>query len=128
MASAESPPLRRSTRISQSNLQIISATDSACTQGSCEQVQTQSEQKTEVKSFALNKTKSLLKKLESCNKQDLDYEMKAGNNLVLKFSTAAYELATKTIVSITDSEKFRQQLQVERENCTDKDGAKVGFK
>ena len=57
------------------------------------------DQDTETKPYILNKMKSLIKKLDSCTKEDINYELKAGNNLVLHFSTAAYELAKQIIES-----------------------------
>ena len=42
--------------------------------------------------YTLDKQDALMKKLDSCNKQPLKYDIKA-DQLVITFSTAAFELA-----------------------------------
>ena len=45
------------------------------------------------RNYTVDKTKVLQKKKDSCNKEHMTTCMKAGNNFVIEFSTAAYELA-----------------------------------
>ena len=113
-AEQNSTSLRRSNRISQTNL--LSTQNMASNENS--------EQDAEIKQYSVNKLKSLLKKLDSCTKTDLDYELKPGNNLVLQFSTVAYELAKQTIVQKTDSMKTQYEVQIEPSK--DRQGARVG--
>ena len=113
-AEQNSTSLLRSNRISQTNL--LSNQNMASNENS--------EQDAEIKQYSVNKLKSLTKKLDSCTKTDLDYELKPGNNLVLQFSTVAYELAKQTIVQKIDSMKTQYEVQVE--TSKDKQGARVG--
>jgi len=49
------------------------------------------------KDYVLNKPKAIQKKNEACSKSHIEATMKAGNNLVIEFSTAAYELAKQSL-------------------------------
>ena len=111
--------LRRSTRISQSNLHVTQ------TDASLDHQQDPSEQiiPTDTRNYIVNKNKSLAKKLDSCDKKHLTYELKAGNNLTLNYSTAAYELTRHKIDEILKSDTFLDQYEVTRENSKDKSGA-----
>ena len=62
--------------------------------------------KTHLKDYSLDKGKSLVKKSESCTKEHMTCEMKQGNNLVIEFSTAAYELSKVCIHEILYSKNF----------------------
>ena len=52
--------------------------------------------------YYLNKNKTIQKKHDACSKPHIEATLKAGNNLVLEFSTAAYELAKQTLSVILD--------------------------
>jgi hypothetical protein len=54
------------------------------------------------KDYVLNKNKTIQKKHDACSKPHIEATLKAGNNLVLEFSTAAYELAKQTLSAILD--------------------------
>ena len=116
MAESDSLQLRRSNRISQTNLLAKQNND----QGE------NTDQGTETKPYILNKMKSLIKKLDSCTKEDVNYELKAGNNLVLHFSTAAYELAKQIIES--KAKILKKQYDVVIEPSKDRLGARVGIR
>lgn len=52
------------------------------------------------KNYTVDKTQALQKKKDSCNKEHMTARMKAGNNFVIVFSTAAYELAKQKTIEI----------------------------
>jgi uncharacterized coiled-coil protein SlyX len=54
------------------------------------------------KDYVLNKNKTIQKKHDACSKPHIEATLKAGNNLVLEFSTAAHELAKQTLSAILD--------------------------
>lgn len=64
------------------------------------------------KDYVLNKPKAIQKKNEACSKSHIEATMKAGNNLVIEFSTAAYELAKKSLSVILN--KFTQYYGLAR--------------
>ena len=75
------------------------------------------------KDYALDKTRSLEKKNLSCQKEHMKTILKAENNLVIEFSTAAYELAKKCL-----SEQFNDSTfphSVEKRESRDGQGAAV---
>ncbi|VDI63606.1 Hypothetical predicted protein [Mytilus galloprovincialis] len=55
------------------------------------------------RNYAINRDKALETKTAKCNYQNLTFEMKAGKNFVVKFSTAAYELAKSRILTLLQS-------------------------
>ena len=56
-------------------------------------------------------------------KEHMKYELKQENNLVIEFSTAAYELAKKCLYEMVKSENF--ECAVENRNSLDLSGANV---
>ena len=76
-----------------------------------------------VKDYTLDKVKSLEKKGNGCMKEHMKYELKQGNNLVIEFSTAAYELAKTCLYEMVKSENF--EYAVENRNSLDLSGANV---
>ena len=57
--------------------------------------------------YTLNKTKALKKKNLSCSKEHMKCSRKLGDNLVLEFSTAAYELARTCLDTVLTNESFQ---------------------
>ncbi|CAG2196132.1 unnamed protein product [Mytilus edulis] len=55
------------------------------------------------RNYAINRDKALETKTAKCNYQHLTFEMKAGKNFVVEFSTAAYELAKSRILTLLQS-------------------------
>lgn len=55
------------------------------------------------RNYTVDKTKVLQKKRDSCNKEHMTACMKAGNNFVIEFSTAAYELGKQKTIEILKS-------------------------
>ena len=76
-----------------------------------------------VKDYTLDKVKSLEKKGNGCMKEHMKYELKQGINLVIEFSTAAYELAKTCLYEMVKSENF--EYAVENRNSLDLSGANV---
>ena len=54
------------------------------------------------RNYTLDKTKVIQKKKDSCNKEHMTSRMKTGNNFVIEFSTAAYELAKQKTIEILE--------------------------
>ena len=52
------------------------------------------------RNFTLDRTKALEKKHQACTREHVTFEMKAGKNFVIEFSTATYELAKQNLFSI----------------------------
>ena len=75
------------------------------------------------KNYKLDKAKSLEKKANSCAKEHMKYVLKPGNNLVIEFSTAAYELSKQCLYDLLYSKDF--EYAVEKRNNIDLDGANV---
>lgn len=76
-----------------------------------------------VKDYCLDKAKSLNKKKESCSKIHMKSEMKPGRNLVIEFSTAAYELGKLCLSEIIYGQDF--PYSVEKREGIDQEGATV---
>ena len=74
------------------------------------------------KDYVLNKPKAIQKKNEACSKSHIEATMKAGNNLVIEFSTAAYELAKQSLSVILN--KSAQYYGLAR-NSEESSGANV---
>ena len=68
------------------------------------------------KDFSLNKTKALEKKSISCSKEHMKCSMKQGDNLVIEFSAAAYELARTCIDKILSDELFPYGYEKKRQS------------
>ena len=51
------------------------------------------QQTADIRPYNLNQKKSLLKKLEDCLNENIKVIPKAGNNITIEFSAAAYEVA-----------------------------------
>ena len=130
--------LRRSQRVSQSNLRRGSLTNSADepTRDNVIVNQAQSDSanlgpisnthaSVDVRDYSLNKAKSLKKKLEDCQDENVKINLKAGNNLSLEFSSAAYEIAKLQIKNIVNSDKFEKENRVKIELSKDQQGAEV---
>ena len=75
------------------------------------------------KNYTLDKAKSLEKKANSCAKEHMKYVLTPGNNLVIEFSTAAYELSKQCLYDLLYSKDF--EYVVEKRNNIDLDGANV---
>ena len=71
--------------------------------------------------YTLNKTKALEKKNLSCSKEHMKCSRKSGDNLVLEFSTAAYELARTCLDTVLTNESF--QHAYEKRESVDNSGA-----
>jgi hypothetical protein len=54
----------------------------------------------------MNKSKALDKKLTTCDKEHLKFEMKPGKDFVIEFSTSAYELAKMEISKVNETPEF----------------------
>ena len=67
----------------------------------------------------------LNKKLYSCAKEHINVEMKANKNLVLKFSTAAYEYANASIADFLESNIFQSEFVYSEEQSLDDKGVGV---
>ena len=52
------------------------------------------------RNFTLDRMKALEKKHQACTREHVTFEMKAGKNFVIEFSTATYELAKQNLFSI----------------------------
>ena len=79
----------------------------------------------DVMDYSLNKSKSLKKKPEDCQDENVKINPKAGNNLSLEFSSAAYEIAKLQIKNIVTSDKFEKENRVKFELSKDQQGAEV---
>ena len=131
--------LRRSQRVSQSNLRRGSLTNNNVDEPTTDnvavaQVQSNSanlgsisntQASVDVREYSLNKAKSLKKKLEDCQDENVKIHPKPGNNLSLEFSSAAYEIAKIHIKNIVTSEKFEKENRVKIELSKDQQGAEV---
>ena len=139
--------LRRSQRVSQSNLRRRSLSDCTIASQSEEnpgpvttvqdQYPNQSSQSQnsgsivenstniEIRQYDLNKEKSLNKKLADCLNENVKIRRKARNNLTLEFSSAAYEIAKSKISSIVQSEKFVKEKRVKVERAQDINAAEA---
>ena len=104
--------LRRSLRTSSSNLSATNTEQNDNVQS-------------DAKPYTLNKVNSLLKKIDSCGKNDITYILKSGNNLTLNFSTSAYELAKAVILQNTKTQNFLEKYNVQIEDSKDKNGYQV---
>ena len=67
----------------------------------------------------LNKSKALDKKLTSCDKEHLKFEMKPGKNFVIEFSTSAYELAKMEISKIIETPEFNATYNIRAQHSLD---------
>ena len=67
----------------------------------------------------------LNKKLDGCAKEHIKIEMKSNKNLVLKFNTAAYELAKSSIVDFLESNIFQSEFAYSEEQSLDDKGVNV---
>lgn len=59
-----------------------------------------------VKDYTLDKRKALDKKSDACKREHMKSQMKPGRNLVIQFSTAAYEYARSFLEKLLYDEKF----------------------
>ena len=76
------------------------------------------------KDYVLDHHRALKKKEDSCSKPHIDGTMKPGNNLVIKYSTAAYELMKTTIMSVLQkSTHYSGHLREDRDST----GATVDY-
>ena len=73
--------------------------------------------------YALDKFKSLQKKKDSCYKDHMNSEMKQGQNFVMEFSTAAYELCKSCLNDIFSEQDF--PYSTDRQDGIDTKGAVV---
>ena len=126
--------LRRSQRISQSNLQ--NPTSGISESGSCNENKqvanvnrphsdtnhTMQSTSTESRSYALNKEKALKKKLDSCNNSHFKPVLKSMNNLRLYFSSAAFEVAKHKMSKTLNSDKFSESFMFVPKYIEDKEG------
>jgi len=77
------------------------------------------------RNFTLDRTKALEKKHQACRREHVTFEMKAGKNFVIEFSTAAYELAKQNLFSILQSEEFKQDYVVVNQSGKDQSNIEV---
>ena len=78
-----------------------------------------------VRDYSLNKLNMLNEKLNGCAKEHINIEMKANKNLVLKFSTAAYEYAKASIEDFLESDIFQSEFAFTEEQSLDDKGVNV---
>lgn len=77
-----------------------------------------------VKDYTLDKMKAFEKKKEGCNRDHMKSEMKQGKNLVIQFSTAAYEHGKACLEEILyDKENF--PYSIDKRESMDQEGGKV---
>ncbi|XP_071137112.1 putative uncharacterized protein DDB_G0267716 [Mytilus edulis] len=69
--------------------------------------------------YHLNKQKALDKKHDNCHREHIKYEMKAGKNFVIIYSTAAYELAKTSIMDILNSKEFSDPYTIQTQTGID---------
>lgn len=65
------------------------------------------------------------KKLDGCAKEHIKIEMKSNKNLVLKFSTTAYEFAKASITDFLESNIFQSEFAYSEEKTRDERGVIV---
>lgn len=82
-------------------------------------------QVTQNRPYVLNRQKALDKKLENCLVQHVKYEMKAGKNFVIVFSTAAYELAKTVLADIFNSEEFSDNYAIQTQKGIDRSNSTI---
>ena len=80
-------------------------------------------QSTLQKDFTLDKLKSLEKKNSRCQKEHMKCSMKSGDNLVLEFSTAAYELAKSCLHKLVSDVTFPHSF--EKRDSIDQAGSNI---
>lgn len=56
-----------------------------------------------ISDYVLDKTKAIQRKNDACAKPQIESTMKSRNNLVLDFSTTAYDYARQCLITILDS-------------------------
>ena len=132
--------LRRSQRVSQSNLrrslQSLAASGNDEPKKDIVPVSTPpshqsdlslagQQQTTDTRPYHLNQKKSLLKKLEDCLNENIKVIPKAGNNITIEFSAAAFEVAKTKISSLVQSAQFKRENECKPETSKDKQGAIV---
>ena len=83
------------------------------------------QQTADIRPYNLNQKKSLLKKLEDCLNENIKVIPKAGNNITIEFSAAAYEVDKTKISSLVQSAQFKRENECKPETSTDKQGAIV---
>lgn len=54
------------------------------------------------RNYTVDKTNAIQKKKDICIREHMTARMKAGNNFVIEFSTAAYELAKQKAIAIME--------------------------
>ena len=80
---------------------------------------------TGIRPYTLNRQQALDTKLQNCQSEHLQYVMKAGKNLVLNLSTAAFEFFRQTLAKLFTEQSKDLYLYVESTENTDLSGAIV---
>ena len=78
-----------------------------------------------IRDYRLYKVKAMQKKKDSCGKDHMKCEIKQGQNLVIEFSTAAFELCKSCLTEILYDKDF--EYSVEKKDGIDLQGATVDF-
>ena len=77
---------------------------------------------TDIRDYSLNKNNMIQKKLDGCAREHVSIEMKQNKNLVLKFSTAAYEFAKASILEFLKLSCFQSEYAYNEETSLDDQG------
>ncbi|CAC5397670.1 unnamed protein product [Mytilus coruscus] len=77
------------------------------------------------RNYAINRDKALESKNAKFNYQHLTFEMKAGKNFVVEFSTAAYELAKSRILTLLQSTNISTNYTVLEQHGVEQSNLKI---